>query len=242
MSGKYPFRTLPGYGAHEVVVESPRHETTLADLAPDQVRPVFGVYRARLEHFARDKKLLYVQIFKNHGAAAGASVEHVHSQILGLPRVPREVAAELTGACAHHARFGQCAYCDLIDSEFKSGERLVATNDHALAIAAFAGRFPYEVLILPQQHSSHFDSATTRQLDALSDLIRAVLSRLNLLIENVSYNLVLHTAPLHQGPRPDYHWHWELLPRTTGIAGFEISTGWFVNPLPPEIAAERLRG
>jgi UDPglucose--hexose-1-phosphate uridylyltransferase len=236
------FRTAVGYGVHEVVVESPEHESSLTALSQDQVRSVFRAYQARLADLASDPRLQYVQIFKNHGAGAGASVEHVHSQILGLSLVPREIEAELTASERYHNECGRCVFCDLLEHETRSRERVIIGGEYVMAIAAFAGRFPYESWLVPRKHRSDFQTAPAAELNEVADLTREILSRLGRWIENVSYNLVLHTAPLHGGPRPDYHWHWELLPRTTGIAGFELATGCFLNPLPPEIAAERLRG
>lgn len=236
------FALEPGYGAHEVVIESPRHQTSLAELPLVAVRRVFEVFRARVAHLSRDPRLQYVQVFKNHGIAAGASVEHVHSQILGVSRVPREPAAELAGAGRFHRETGQCAYCDLIERERRAGVRWIAQNDGAVALAAYAGRFPYETWILPRAHSSAFAAVDDAALAAVADLIHRLLRRLAQIAPGIGYNLVLHSAPVHDAARPDYHWHWELLPRTTGIAGFELSTGWFLNPLPPESAAEQLRG
>jgi len=232
----------PGYGAHEVVIESPQHRLSLAELPADAVRRVFEVFRARLAQLSDDPRLQYVQVFKNHGIAAGASVEHVHSQILGVSQIPREPAAELAGAAKYHGETGRCVYCDLIQKERNAGVRWIAENDGAVAFAAYAGRFPYETWILPRTHSSSFADCDDAALTGVSELIHRLLRRLESLVSNVGYNLVLHAAPVHGGSRPDYHWHWELLPRTTGIAGFELSTGWFLNPLPPELAAEQLRG
>jgi UDPglucose--hexose-1-phosphate uridylyltransferase len=231
----------PGYGVHELVIEWPGHETSLSALSREHVRSIFRVYRRRMHDMAADSKLQYAQLFKNHGAAAGASVEHVHSQLLAVPHIPREIVAELDGAHRWFQDHYHCAYCDLIEKEIADGPRLVASNERATAIAAFAGRFPYETWILPRRHASHFERSSEEDLDAIADLIHLVLRKLDRVIENPSYNLILHTAPLHDGPRPDYHWHWELLPRTTGIAGFELSSGWYLNPLPPETAAHKLR-
>lgn len=231
-----------GYGVHEVVVESPRHVKSWTELPREQVRSIFRVYQDRLTDLSRDSKVAYAQVFKNHGAAAGASVEHVHSQILGVPLIPREMRAELDAASDHFGKTNRCIYCELIDREIGSGARVIHADDRVVALAAFAGRFPYETWILPRHHHSAYHRANAADLNASADAIGMVLNRLHLRVEGISYNLVLHTSPFHDAPWPDYHWHWKLLPRTTGIAGFELSTGWFINSLPPELAAEHLRG
>jgi UDPglucose--hexose-1-phosphate uridylyltransferase len=235
------FEAAPGYGVHEIVVEAPQHESSVAALSETQVRAVFGVFRQRLSAHSTDPRLKYVQIFKNHGAAAGATVEHVHSQILGVPVVPREVTAELNGVENHHRLTGRCIYCDMVGRELTDGARVVATTENCVAIAAFAGRFPFETWVLPRRHEHDFRKTHDATLEETADLIRSILRQLEKLIDRPSYNLALHTSPLHDADRPGYHWHWEILPRVTGIAGFELAAGCFINPLPPELAAERLR-
>jgi UDPglucose--hexose-1-phosphate uridylyltransferase len=231
------FPTRPGYGIHEVIVECPQHEIALAALSDGNVRDVFGVYRDRLAALRYQPGLEYVQVFKNHGAAAGASVEHTHSQILGLPRVPRDVRDEWDGAADYHRRHGRCPFCELLAQELASGERLVRVTEQCVAFTAFAGRFPYETWVVPRRHGSHFDQLTAAELTDLAAVMRSVLRRLG----PVSHNFVLHTAPLPEPESAHYHWHWEILPRLTGIAGYELATGYFINPLPPEDAARRLR-
>jgi UDPglucose--hexose-1-phosphate uridylyltransferase len=239
--GRDLLEACPGYGVHEVVVESPRHDLSLTDLPCEHVRSILQVYQQRVAALARDSRLQYVQVFKNQGAAAGASVEHVHSQILGVPIVPRDIAAELAGAAAYFRSRNRCVFCELIERELADGERIVLANERAVAVTAFAGRFPYEMWILPRHHGSDFQSAGVADLDEMADVLRTLLDRLQRRVLGINYNLVLKTAPLQSEPRPDYHWHWRILPRTTGIAGFELSTGWFINPVPPELAAQRLR-
>jgi UDPglucose--hexose-1-phosphate uridylyltransferase len=151
--------------------------------------------------------------------------------------VPRDVRAELDGAAAYHQRYGSCPFCDLLARELASGERLVRATEHCVAFTAFAGRFPYETWVVPRRHGSHFGQLTAVELTDLAAVMRSVLRRLG----PVSYNFVLHTAPLPEPETAHYHWHWEILPRLTGIAGYELATGYFINPLPPEDAARKLR-
>jgi len=228
------------YGVHEVLIESPRHEASMAALTAEQVRDVLTVYRHRLAELQKDPRLAYVQVFKNHGAAAGASVEHAHSQILGTALVPREVRAEFDAAAAYQSAHGRCVFCDLVEREISAGERVVHAGEHVVAIVASAGRFPYETWLLPRRHSARYQQIGDAELNELAATMRTVLRRLATAAGDPAYNVILHTAPA--GDASQFHWHWEVLPRTTGIAGYELSTGCYINTVPPEEAAARLRG
>jgi UDPglucose--hexose-1-phosphate uridylyltransferase len=235
------FVARPGVGWHEVVVECPQHEVSLAALSAEQVRFVFAAYRDRLAALRHDERIAYAQVFKNHGVDAGASVEHAHSQILAVPVVPREVRAELDGAAAYARAHGRCVFCDLLARERAAGERMVLETEYLAAFTAYAGRFPYETWVFPKRHAGHFDRLTDGELADLAGVVRTLLRRLGAVVDDLAYNYVVHSLPLRAAESPAYHWHLELLPRLTGIAGFELATGCFLNPLPPEEAAARLR-
>jgi UDPglucose--hexose-1-phosphate uridylyltransferase len=235
------FVAQPGVGAHEVVVECPQHEPSLAALPPEQVRLVFAAYRDRLKALRKDQRIAYAQVFKNHGVAAGASVEHTHSQILALSQVPHGLRDEFDAADAYHRAHGRCAFCDLLLRECEAGVRMVAETEHVAAFTAFAGRFPYETWLLPKRHAGHHDGLTDVELTEVADTVRTILGSLGGLKEDAAYNYVLHTLPLRAAESLAYHWHIEILPRLTGVAGFEFATGCFLNPVPPEEAAARLR-
>jgi UDPglucose--hexose-1-phosphate uridylyltransferase len=228
-----------GYGVHEVVIECPQHESSIAAFTEAQVRDIFAVYRDRLMALRADPRLAYVQVFKNHGAPAGASVEHAHSQILAGTEVPREVQAELNGVTAYHSLHGRCVFCDLIERELAADERVVLAGEHVVAVTAWAGRFAYETWILPRRHAAHYDRLSDAELTDVAAVTRSILRKLNAAAGDPACNIVLHTAPAVADDA--FHWHWEILPRLTGIAGYELATGCYLNPLPPEEAAARLR-
>jgi UDPglucose--hexose-1-phosphate uridylyltransferase len=181
-------------------------------------------------------------VFKNHGERAGASLTHGHSQLIATPIVPQVVAEELLGSRAHGHRTGGCVYCDLIDQERRSGARMVLESDRLVAIQPFAARYPFETWILPRRHAAAFDTSTPEDLRALAGVLRDVLSRIRKALDRPHYNYVLHTAPCREPDLPHYHWHLEITPQRTPLAGFEWGSGFFINPTPPEEAAERLRG
>jgi UDPglucose--hexose-1-phosphate uridylyltransferase len=243
------FRQLPdagferwtGIGIHEVVIECPHHEASAANLPAAQLADVFRVFRQRVRAGKSDPRLVYPMIFKNCGADAGASLAHAHSQIVLMPCVPLAAREELDGAARFLETHGRCVFCDLRDRERTAWVRMVAESAEFTAFTAFAGRFPFETWIIPAKHGSHFDEITDAQANDLGDLFRTVLRKLSLGLNDPPYNFYIHTAPLNEPPSASYHWHIEVLPRLTGIAGFEWGTGFAINPVPPEQAAEYLR-
>jgi UDPglucose--hexose-1-phosphate uridylyltransferase len=180
-------------------------------------------------------------VFKNHGRAAGASLEHSHSQLIALPILPRMIVSELAGAQSHYQYKERCIFCDIIRQEIQQKERVVCQNERFITITPFAPRTPFEMWILPKRHSSAYFSQTEADILALAELFSESLRRLGRCIANVPYNFVLHTEPLRSGGLEYYHWHFEIVPKLTSIAGFEWGTGFYINPLPPEEAAKYLR-
>ena len=188
----------------------------------------------------RDPALRYAQVFKNEGAAAGASLEHCHSQIIAVPFVPPYVGEKLAGGAAHFAATGRCVACDLIATERADGRRVVRATDGYVVASAFAARLPFETWVLPTRHASHFEEAADAAADELGDVLHDLVNRLERATGGAAFNLMVQSSPF--GPaRADYHWHVELLPRTVTAAGFEWGTGLSANHLPPEEAARLLR-
>ncbi len=228
-------------GAHEVIIESPRHLRDVTELSTDELALVLGVYRDRLRHWSQDGRLQHATLFKNVGFAAGASLKHVHSQLVALPFVPAEVEAELESSRRHYQTHGECIYCRLLADELRLGVRLVAQRSSFAAFCASAGRQPYETWLLPTEHAAEFHELADSALAELASLLQQVLGRLRQQLGEWSYNLILHTLPFRSAEEQLYHWHWELIPRTSQLAGLEWGAGVHVNPLSPERAAQRLR-
>lgn len=239
--GEGIYDRMNGVGAHEVIIETPEHQISLADTSDKQVEEVFWAFRERILDLRKDIRLRYVLLFKNHGEAAGASLEHTHSQLIALPVVPKRVIEEIEGAHRYFNFKERCIYCDILHQEEKSGERVVLDTDHFLVIEPYAPRFPFETWIVPRRHTSHFESAEPATLPNLAWTVRHLLRKLDKVLERPAYNCVVHTAPLQEASLPHYHWHIEIIPRLTKVAGFEWGTGFYVNPTPPEEAAQYLR-
>ena len=232
---------MNGIGAHEVVVETPVHDKTLATLPVEAVERVLLAYRLRIIDLRHDLRFRYVIVFRNHGSAAGASLEHPHSQIIALPIVPRRVTEEIEGAKAYFTYKDRCAYCDIIRQELHSRSRIISENPAFVAIAPFASRFPFETWILPKVHSPSYEQMEPSHYQQASQILSAVLHKLYSVLHDPPYNYILHTSPFPEQDRQHYHWHFEIIPKLTKVAGFEWGTGFYINPTPPEEAAAYLR-
>jgi len=239
--GEGLYDKMNGIGAHEVVIESPRHEDVFTKLPIDHMALVFHAFRARIQDLERDPRFHYVLVFKNYGRAAGASLEHSHSQLVALPILPRMIVSELQGAEEYYRYKERCLFCDIIRQEIQQKVRVVCQNDSFITIAPFAPRTPFEMWVLPKHHQSGFHAIHDHEINALAEIFSETLRRLDACIPGVPYNFVLHTQPLRTESMKHYHWHFEIVPKLTSIAGFEWGTGFYINPMPPEEAALYLR-
>jgi UDPglucose--hexose-1-phosphate uridylyltransferase len=219
-----------------VLVLSPEHKAAWADLSAKQAGLVIAAIRDRLEEHARVSSVRYTQVIVNHGREAGASLEHPHGQILGIPFVPGELTEELRG----FERFpGGCLLCSTVDEESDAGHRIVHRDERVVVVCPFWSGTPYEMLVIPTAHASHLTGAAPRDLVSVSHALRDALGRLQEAVGDVAYNVVFHTAPHHE-PDVTFHWHAHVVPRVTSIAGFEQGTGVMINIVAPEQAALRL--
>ena len=239
--GEGLFDKMNGIGAHEVIIESPRHEDTLASMDERAVEQVLSAAAARVQDLKRDRRFRYMIIFKNHGAAAGASLEHSHTQLIALPIVPREVRDEVDGSRLHFQTKERCVFCDILQQEATDGRRLIAENADLVALAPYAPRFPFETWILPKRHQALFEEAPRHEYASLARLLGDILRRMNKALQFPPYNLLIHSAPVAEPAGEYYHWHVEIIPKLTKVAGFEWATGFYLNPTSPEEAAQVLR-
>ncbi len=234
---KYPI-----VAPHELIVETPHHDTDLPHLSLDDAERVVAAYRDRMGSVAREEGVVYPALFKNVGRAAGASRAHLHSQLIGLPFVPPAIEAERRMAEGHREAAGRCLYCDTIDDELARAERVVWADERFLVWSPQAAVTPYECWILPRAHTADFLAADDADLAALARVLSRTLGALHRTFGGrFAYNYFLHTAP-RQGAagRDGFHWHLEILPRLGTPAGLELGSSVFVNPVPPERAAREL--
>jgi UDPglucose--hexose-1-phosphate uridylyltransferase len=239
--GEGLYDKMNGIGAHEVIIETPDHRTTMANLPASQIESVLWAYRDRILDLKKDTRLKYMLIFKNFGDAAGASLEHTHSQLIALPVVPKRVQEEVIGSRDYYGYKERCVFCDMIRQEASSGVRLVAENERFFALCPFAPRFPFELWIVPKEHQSSFEESSRSDYQHLATLLKDMLGRLEAVLDHPAYNYIIHTSPVPDGVNDYYHWHLEIMPKLTKLAGFEWGTGFYINPTPPEEAAKFLR-
>jgi UDPglucose--hexose-1-phosphate uridylyltransferase len=230
------FSQATASGLHEVLIFSPEHDASWADLDDRQAGTVMAALRDRLEDHAATPGIRYTQAIVNHGREAGASLDHPHAQLLGIPFVPQELAEEEN---AFRRFVGGCLICTTLEAEVEAGHRSVVEDDLVVAVCPFWSGVPYELLIIPRAHEGHLDHAKPADVAAVGRVLAEVLRRLRTVVGEVAYNVIFHGQPLrHESP---YHWHAHVLPRLTTRAGFEQGTGVLINVVPPERAAADLR-
>jgi UDPglucose--hexose-1-phosphate uridylyltransferase len=230
-----------GIGAHEVIVESPYHNKDMSDLDPWEIENILQVYANRSIDLAKDKRFKYVMIFKNYGLAAGATLDHNHSQLIALPMIPKNVLEELSGSTEYFEFRERCIFCDIIRQEQEEKERIVTENKHFIAFCPFVSRFPYEIWILPKQHKLSYSEISPEEITELAIILKDVLLRMKIALRDPPYNFIIHTSPIDGEERPGYHWHIEIMPRLSRIAGLEWGTGFYAVETPPEIAIQYLK-
>lgn len=228
-------------GAHEVIVECPQREMNMSRLSVENIREVLWVYHDRLVDLKRDMRLVHGLIFKNKGARAGASLDHSHSQLIVSPIVPSTIQEELNGAKSFYDYRGRCIFADMIQQELATESRIVLESEHFVVFCPFASRFPFETWILPRQQSSHYESITKPMIEDLGTVMKTILMKLELGLDDPPYNYVIHSAPFSSQDLPHYRWHIELFPRLSRVAGFEWGSGFYINTVAPEKAAKFLR-
>lgn len=234
-------RTISGVGVHEVVVESPIHNTSMALLSDTEVEKVIAAYLDRYHKVFSDRRVEAVTLFKNHGAAAGTSLHHPHSQLIGTPVIPTEVRERLERALRFYDENGTCIFCSTLNDELKDQTRVVAENKHFVAFIPFAALSPFHLWIYPRRHTSSFGMITADEITSFARILRAVLRRLHFGLNDPDFNLVVRTAPRESNHIRYYHWYLSVVPRLSKAAGFELGSGMFINVSRPEDSAAFLR-
>ncbi|XP_077247776.1 putative galactose-1-phosphate uridyltransferase [Tasmannia lanceolata] len=229
---------LTGFGFHDVVIETPNHSVNLSDLSESEIGDVLLAYKERIEQLSCQGSMKYVQVFKNHGASAGASLSHSHSQIMGLPFIPPTVSSRLQSMKEYFDDSSNCGLCNI-----RSEELLIDESIHFFSIVPFAASFPFEIWIVPREHSSHFHMLDNEKAVDLGRLLKLMLMKLSMQLKDPPLNFMIHTSPfqLTDSHLSYNHWFLQIVPQLTVVGGFEIGSGCYINPVFPEDAAKLLR-
>jgi UDPglucose--hexose-1-phosphate uridylyltransferase len=234
------YDVMEAIGAHEIVVEAPEHEQGLATMEPRQIEKILQAYRERLIDLEKDQRFQQFLILKNY---PGIFNRHPHSHILAMPVIPKRIDEEVWGTLDYYQRKERCIFCDIIKEEMTMKKRVILETVHFLIFLPFASRYPFEAWIIPKVHSPDFHRIREEEVADLSGGIQSLFHCFFELLSDPPYSFTLHTSPVqNRFHRPEYHWHIETRLRIGLREGFEWGTGFFVNPTPPEDAANFLRG
>jgi UDPglucose--hexose-1-phosphate uridylyltransferase len=234
-------RRISGVGYHEIVVESPKHNTTLALMKPEEIKYFLETCYSRGWGIRQDPRIEQVVYFKNHGDRAGASLKHPHSQIIGLPVVPSEVRRRIDEARRYFDDTGNCALCVMMADELENQARLVSVSEHFVAFMLYASPSPFHMWITPRKHSVSYLYSQIEELADLAHILRDVLRKLYIGLHDPDYNLIIRTSPVKEISNDYLHWYIAIVPRLSQSAGFELGSGIFINPSIPEESAAFLR-
>jgi UDPglucose--hexose-1-phosphate uridylyltransferase len=234
-------RTVTGVGIHEVIVETPAHNKTTALLSDHEVELIVQTYLNRFKFASSDPRIEQVTIFKNHGEAAGTSLEHPHSQMIAIPVITSQIRERLSHALGHFDEYGECIYCRVLGQELEEGVRLVLETEHFVAFIQFATLTPFSMLIMPRRHMACFVEMRDAEAADLARILRRSLAKLYHGLADPDFNYVVRTAPTEYSGVKYYHWYVSIIPRLTRMAGFELGSGMFINASLPEENASFLR-
>jgi UDPglucose--hexose-1-phosphate uridylyltransferase len=241
ITGEFFKRTI-GLGKHEVIIESTQHNKSLATLSLKQVQEVCEVYWKRYLVLKDDKRFKLIIIFRNHGLSAGTSLTHPHSQLIALPLVPASIRHLLEEAMRYYDDHGSCVFCDMIHQELVQKKRIILESKEFMVFHPFASRAPFETWIVPKKHNACFGNIDQEEVKAMASVLKEILEKLYIKLEDPDYNLMIRTAPIKDAQEDYYHWYIQILPRLTTPAGFELGSGVFINSSLPEETARFLKG
>ena len=234
------YEKYSGIGTHEVIVESPFHNTNYFTMNLEDFTIFIEAMVLRYKAIISNKDIEYVSFFKNHQKLAGASLFHPHSQLIGLNSVPDFVKYEVEGSKTFFDKTHSCPYCHILELELSKKERLIYENEHFAVICPFAPKYKYETWILPKKHLPYFE--TEDNIDELAKALYFCFKAMYIELGDFPFNMFLHALPkTMKSGEIYYHYHFEINPRLSGNAGFELGTGIYINSIYPEEAAKKLK-
>lgn len=234
-------RRINGIGHHDVVIEHPKHNTTLALMTTDEIQTVLETFQRRGRIIAKDPRIEHVTYFKNHGQRAGASLYHPHSQIIALPVVPNSVRRRIEESRRHFDDTGVGLVQSMLEDELSSGARIITESDHFAVFVLYAALSPFHMWIVPRQSRDSFLDAEPHEIFDLAGVIKNILQRIYKGLRDPDYNMIIRSGPVKETGSAYFHWYISLVLRVDRLAGFEMGSGMHINTLPPEEAATFLR-
>ena len=235
------FRSMGGFGVHEVIVENPRHNALISTMSVDEVKDIIAAYKSRYTALRQNKDIEAIVIFKNHGSLAGTSLEHTHSQLIATPVVPPQLRNRMEVGLNHFDNTGKCIFCQTIEEELKAQERIIYETDSFISFMPYAALSPFHIWIFPRRHMSSFDEINNDEMEDLARVLKVILSKLHYGLKNPDFNYTIHSVPTKEGEKEYFHWYISVIPRLTHVAGFELGSGMFINVALPERSAHFLR-
>ena len=234
-------RWMSGVGIHEVVIESPLHNLSIATLSQGDVADVISVYRNRYLAASNDPRVRLVTIFRNHGESAGTSLEHPHSQLIATPVVPSHIRYRIEEAMRYYDEHGECVFCSMLRDELKVKERIVLETASFVSFIPYASLSPFHTWILPKRHMASFAEINDIEVEDLALSLKTTLAKFFYGLSNPDYNYVIRSVPIQERECEYYHWYISIVPRLIRTAGFELGSGMFINTSLPEENAKFLR-
>jgi UDPglucose--hexose-1-phosphate uridylyltransferase len=234
-------RRVEGFGFHEVIIDGPDHSACMATLPDAHVASILGAYKERYNTLSIDPRITHVTIFKNHGADAGASMQHPHSQLIATPVIPSQVRHRLHEALRHYDDAGECMFCHNVEWEVAEQSLVVLKSEHFVAMEVYASATPFATHIFPLRHMATFGEITSAEIADLARVLRTLLAKIHVGLNNPDLNFTIRSGPSDYVGARHFHWYVSVIPRLTRVAGFELGSGMFINTVLPEAAAEFLR-
>jgi len=235
------FWSLSGYGVHEVIIEHPKHNMLIPLMSVNEVRDIIQTYKDRSQAIQQVPGIESIVIFKNHGAKAGTSLEHPHSQIIATPIIPPQLRKRITQAMQYFDQTGKCVFCQTLAEELRAGSRIVFESEHFVSFSPYAALSPFHLWIFPRRHDASFAGIAENEAGDLAGNLKDTLSRLYYGLDNPDLNVTIHSTPIHENSPDYFHWYISIIPRISNVAGFELGSGMFINTALPEQSAEFLR-
>ena len=235
------YNSMGGFGMHEVIIEHPRHNNCIALMSYEEVEDILRVYKQRYLAISEMEGIESIVIFKNHGPAAGTSLEHPHSQLIATPVVPPQVRGRLVQAVSFFDLNGGCVFCAMLESELKEKVRIVLETDNFVAFMPYASFAPFTTWVFPRRHSASFGDINDKEISDLAKNLKTILGKLYYGLDNPDFNYSIRSTPVGERGTNYFHWYLSIIPRLSQPAGFELGSGMFINTALPETTAEFLR-